>query len=91
MGFTTLKPGKGSAMGRRASVMVSPTLASWTSFTLATTTPTSPARSCWTGREKGAKTPSPCTSNSFLLAKSRICWPGRSVPSKTRTSMTTPR
>ncbi len=91
MGFTTLKPGKGSDVGRATSVMVSPTLASRTSFTLATTMPTSPAMSWPTGLEKGVKTPSSCTSSSFLFDQSWIFCRGVSVPSKTRTSITTPR
>ena len=91
IGFMTLKSGNGSAVGLPSSVMVSPTFASWTSFTFATTTPTSPAMSFDTGRENGAKTPSSCTSNSRLFDQSWIfCFVAR-VPSNTRTSMTTPR
>ncbi len=70
---------------------VSPTLASWITFTLATTKPTSPAIRLSFPRALGANTPTSLTSYSRRLDMNTIFWRGRTVPSTMRTSMITPR
>ncbi len=91
IGFTSLKPGNGASVGRASSVTVSPTFASASSLTFATSTPTSPAISFGIGVENGENTPSSWTSNVFLFDQSWIFCFSASVPSSTRTSITTPR
>ena len=57
IGLTGLKPGSGSAHGRPASVIVSPTRASATSLMAAVKNPTSPGPSSETSRANGANAP----------------------------------
>src|SRR5471032_1638862 len=89
-GWTSLKPGSGAAAGRLASVMVSPTLATFNSLMPAITKPTCPADSACSDTERGANTPTSSTSCTESVAIKRILSFGFSVPLTTRTSMTTP-
>ncbi len=84
MGLAGSYPGEGSSAGRPARVTVSPTRQSVTSFMLAITAPTSPARSSSTGTRLGRKTASSLTSKVFPDCMRRISSPRRRTPSFTR-------
>jgi hypothetical protein len=91
MGFTLLKPGKRSAQGRLASVIVSPTGASDSSFMLAHKKPTSPGPRRRTSLASGENTPTLVTSKRRPVEKIWIFWPTDTSPSSTRKSTVTPR
>ena len=91
MGLLTLNPGKGSAVGRAASVIVSPICASVTVLIAANTNPTSPTPSSVATVGLGENVPTCSTSYSCPLAMSLIFMPGRRTPSSTRVRMMTPR
>ena len=90
MGLAGLKPGTGSGVGFFASVMVSPTLISLTSFMEAAMYPTSPAESFSNFVSFGVWAPTSVTSNSFPVEKSLMRMPGLTSPSKTLTKATAP-
>ena len=94
-GFTSLKPGSGSAAGTRPCcpgecVTVSPTLAAFNSLMPAITKPTWPADSSGRSTDFGLNTPTCSTKWLEPLAIKVIFSLGLSVPFTTRTNITTP-
>ena len=91
IGFSSRNPGNGLAVGRRASVRVSPIWASPTRLMPAMTKPTSPTPSASVSTGLGENTPTCSISHSWPWAISRVFMPGRITPSSTRMRITTPR
>jgi hypothetical protein len=90
-GWTSLNPGSASLVGRRASVIVSPTRVSATSLIWAVMKPISPALRLSNCSILGRKTPTRSTRWTVPAAMNLICWPFLIAPSITRIRMTTPR
>ncbi len=90
-GWTSLKPGSASAVGRLASVSVSPTRACATSLICAVMKPISPGPRSGSCSILGRKAPTRSIRCVVPAAMNLICWPFLIVPSITRTRMTTPR
>ncbi len=91
MGLISLNPGNASAVGRAASVMVSPICASVTVLIAANTKPTSPTPSDSATVGFGENVPTCSTSYSWPFAINLIFIPGAMTPSRTRVRMMTPR